>query len=122
MPGSRWCWSVPRGGTGTSTFTTNGVLFGNGAGAIGVTSAGGANTVLTANGGNPSFSSTPTVTSLTTTGDVTVGGNAGTSSYVSQTTGWRVDNGGRADFTYLFTQELRAKLFTAARAADGGEA
>lgn len=63
--------AVARGGTGAATFTSNGVLYGNGTGALQVTAGGGTNTVLTANGGVPSFSATPTVTSLTTTGSVT---------------------------------------------------
>jgi hypothetical protein len=47
------------------------------------------------------------------TGDTTFGANAGTSSYVSQTTGWRIDNTGAADVRYLFTNELRSLIFTA---------
>ena len=58
--------SVVRGGTGAGTFTTNGVLFGNGTSALGVTAQGGANTVLIANSGVPSFSSAVTIgTSVT---------------------------------------------------------
>jgi len=60
------------GGTGVGTFTSNGVLYGNAAGDIQVTAQGAANTVLTANAGAPSFSATPTVTSITaTTGYIT---------------------------------------------------
>jgi hypothetical protein len=59
--------SVARGGTGIGALTTNGVLYGNNTSAVGITAAGGSNTVLTANGGAPSFSATPTVTSLTAT-------------------------------------------------------
>ncbi len=40
-------------------------------------------------------------------------GNVGTTSFVSQTTGWRIDQAGRADVRYLYTDELRAKVFTA---------
>lgn len=65
--------TVVNGGTGASTFTSNGVLYGNGTGAILATAQGAANSVLTANAGAPSFSATPTVASLTTTGDLTVG-------------------------------------------------
>ena len=43
--------SVPRGGTGLSTLTQNGVLFGNGAANIGVTAAGVTGQVLVANTG-----------------------------------------------------------------------
>lgn len=56
---------VADGGTGATSLTSNGVLYGNGTGAVLATSAGGSNSVLTANGGAPSFSSTPTVTTLT---------------------------------------------------------
>jgi len=57
---------VVNGGTGSSTLTLNGVLYGNGASAIGATAQGGANTVLIANAGVPSFSAAITVgTSVT---------------------------------------------------------
>jgi len=49
--------TVPNGGTGVSTFTSNGVLYGNAAGSILATAQGAANTVLVANAGAPSFSS-----------------------------------------------------------------
>jgi len=64
---------VGSGGTGDTTLAVNGVLYGNTAGAILVTAQGAANTVLTANAGAPAFSATPTVTTLTTTGDLTSG-------------------------------------------------
>ena len=48
---------VPGGGTGQTTFTANGVLYGNGTSGLGVTAAGAASTYLTANGGAPSFTS-----------------------------------------------------------------
>lgn len=56
---------VAGGGTGATSFTSNGVLYGNSTSAIQVTAQGAANTVLTANAGAPSFSATPTVTSIT---------------------------------------------------------
>ena len=57
---------ISKGGTGGGTFTSNGVLYGNGTSAIQATAQGGANTVLVANGGAPSFSSAITVgTSVT---------------------------------------------------------
>ncbi len=56
---------VNRGGTGAATFATNGVLFGNGTGALQVTTAGTGGQILLANG-----SGVPTFTSLS--GDVTV--------------------------------------------------
>jgi hypothetical protein len=56
--------AVAQGGTGAATFTSNGVLYGNGTGAVQVTAQGAANSVLIANAGAPSFSATPTLTSL----------------------------------------------------------
>lgn len=57
---------VANGGTGVSTLTSNGVLYGNTTGAIQATAQGGANTVLIANNGAPSFSAAITVgTSVT---------------------------------------------------------
>jgi hypothetical protein len=47
------------------------------------------------------------------TGNTTLGGWIGTASYASQVSGWRITNAGAADVRYLFTDELRAKLFTA---------
>lgn len=58
--------AVDRGGLGRGSLTANGVVYGNGAGAVGVTSQGPANSILTANAGAPVFSQSPTVeTSLT---------------------------------------------------------
>lgn len=57
--------TVAKGGTGVATFTSNGVLYGNGASALQVTSQGAANSVLTANAGAPSFSATPTIDRIT---------------------------------------------------------
>lgn len=58
--------TVPDGGTGVGTFTSNGVIYGQGTSALAVTAQGGANTVLVANAGAPSFSAAITVgTSVT---------------------------------------------------------
>jgi hypothetical protein len=59
---------VPFGGTGDSSFTSNGVIYGNGTGGLQVTAQGAANSVLIANAGAPSFSSNPTVRSLNLAG------------------------------------------------------
>jgi hypothetical protein len=57
---------VGNGGTGATSFTSNGVLYGNSTSAVQVTAQGGANTVLVANAGVPSFSAAITVgTSVT---------------------------------------------------------
>mgnify|MGYP001592055952 FL=1 len=59
---------VTNGGVGVATLATNGVLYGGGTGAVNVTAQGGANTVLTANAGAPSFTNTPTLTGTNITG------------------------------------------------------
>jgi hypothetical protein len=59
-------------------------------------------------GGNATIGGTAGIT-----GAVTLGSTIGTATYASQITGWRIDQTGAADFRYLFTDELRAKLFTA---------
>jgi hypothetical protein len=48
-----------------------------------------------------------------TTGNTGVSGYIGLPSYVSQTTGWRIDNAGGADFRYLFADEMHVKAFIA---------
>lgn len=45
--------------------------------------------------------------------DAQLSGDVGHPSYVSQLNRWLIDSNGNADFRYLFTDELRAKLFTA---------
>lgn len=84
-------WSVAQGGTGASTFTSNGVLYGNAAGAIQVTAQGGSNTVLLGNGGVPSFGSVPngalTNSSMTLNGQsVSLGGSLTTLNQWTQIT------------------------------------
>lgn len=64
--------AVANGGTGTGTFTANGVLYGNTISALQVTDQGGSNTVLIANAGAPSFSGQPTLA----TGVITKGQEA----------------------------------------------
>ncbi len=64
--------------------------------------------------GATQLQSTLGVTGIATfTTDTTHGGNTGTTSYASQTTGWRVTNAGAADFRNLYTDELTAKSFIA---------
>ena len=50
--------TVPNGGTGATTFTTNGVLYGNGTGAIQATAAGTDTYILKSNAGVPTWSNT----------------------------------------------------------------
>jgi len=56
---------VGQGGTGATTLTDNGVLYGNGTAAIAATAEGATGTVLIGNTGNPpSFSNSPTLTTV----------------------------------------------------------
>lgn len=48
---------------------------------------------------------------LALTGDMTLTGFIGAATYASQTTGWRIDATGGADFRYLFVDEMHAKSF-----------
>lgn len=82
--------AVARGGSGAGTFTTNGVLYGNGTSAFGVTGQGDANSVLTANAGAPAFSDSPTVANIT----VNTAINAGSATTTLGTVAGTVDMGG----------------------------
>jgi Pectate lyase superfamily protein len=76
---------VAAGGTGVGTLASNGVLYGNGTSAVQVTAQGGANTILTANAGPPTFSASPVIgTSVTC--PLFVGGSAVGSSLSLQST------------------------------------
>lgn len=55
---------LSNGGVGTTTLTTNGVLFGRGTTVPGITAQGGTNTVLTANATTPIFTTTPIITNV----------------------------------------------------------
>lgn len=73
---------VGSGGTGATSFTLNGVLYGNSTSPILVTAAPGANVVLAGNSSAPFFTSTPTAsqfiaTTSVVTPDVTSTGNLG---------------------------------------------
>lgn len=69
--------TVANGGTGTNTFTSNGLLYGNGTGAIQATSAGTGGQVLLANGsGVPTFTSLSGDVTVNSTGVTTVGADA----------------------------------------------
>lgn len=76
--------AVTRGGSGAGTFTTNGLLFGNGTSAFGVTAAGTANQVcrVPGAGGSPAFGALDLAQSAAVTGvlDETNGGT-GLSAY-----------------------------------------
>lgn len=51
--------------------------------------------------------------SATSPFDIDTAGSVGSPAYASQTTDWRISKAGAADFRYLFTDELRAKVFSA---------
>jgi hypothetical protein len=76
---------VAYGGTGAATLTSNGVLYGNGTSAVQITAQGAANSILTANGGAPAFSASPTIgTSVTT--PLVIGGTAASSTLTLEST------------------------------------
>lgn len=60
------------GGTGLATVTTNGVPYGNGTGALGVTAAPGAYSILAGNSGPPAFTQTPQINTSLTLGNSTI--------------------------------------------------
>ncbi len=66
--------SVGNGGTGATTFTSNGILYGNGTGAIQATAAGTNNYILYSNSGTPAWTNTPTLASLNVNGNITLSG------------------------------------------------
>lgn len=72
--------TVPNGGTGATTFTSYGVLYGNGTSAIGATAAGTAGYVLTSNGSSaPTFQQVNLASGVTGTLPVSKGGTGATS-------------------------------------------
>jgi hypothetical protein len=83
--------AVGRGGTGDTTLTANGVLYGNGTSNVLATTAATANQVLWggAAGGAPSFTGSPVVTL------VTAGGNPNTQAW-----GFEIDPGGNSAATF----------------------
>ena len=77
--------SVLYGGTGATTFTPNGVLYGNGTSAVQATGQGAARTILTANAGAPTWSAAPVIgTSVTT--PLLIGGTAAGSTLTLKST------------------------------------
>jgi|GEM_PF-2845916 len=68
---------VARGGTGAGSFTSNGVLYGNGTGAIQATAAGTGGQVLLSNAGTPTFTTLGgDVASVTSAGVLTIANSA----------------------------------------------
>lgn len=77
--------AVAQGGTGATSFTANGVIYGNGTSAVQVTAQGAANSILTANAGAPAFSASPTIgTSVTT--PIVIGGTGTASALTLRST------------------------------------
>jgi len=69
--------SVANGGTGATSFTSNGIVFGSGTGALGVTAAGTSGQVLVAGtGGTPAFVSFSGDVAVTNTGLTTIQANS----------------------------------------------
>lgn len=60
--------TVPNGGTGVATITSGGVVYGNGTGAVLATAQGASGTVLAGASGAPSFTASPSLTSVTVSG------------------------------------------------------
>ncbi|MCX6109562.1 MAG: hypothetical protein NTZ90_08170 [Proteobacteria bacterium] len=80
--------TVPNGGTGAATFTTNGVLLGNGAGALNATGTGNVGQILRvpSAGGAPAFGALDLSQGAAVTGTLAVG-NGGTGTSASTGTG-----------------------------------
>ncbi|MEI6810935.1 MAG: hypothetical protein WCK60_02705, partial [Candidatus Nomurabacteria bacterium] len=93
--------SVARGGTGASTFTSHGVLYGNGTGALSATSAGTSGQFLVANdSGIPTFVSASGDLTVATSGVVTIGTGAITSGKILDGTIANADISGSAAIAY----------------------
>lgn len=90
--------TVAQGGSGASSFTAHGVLLGNSSGAFGVTAVGADGTVMIGHtGADPTFSASPTVTSLTLTSflqtpTITRGADSTLSIQVNSAARWAFDN------------------------------
>jgi fibronectin-binding autotransporter adhesin len=79
--------AVAHGGTGVTTLASNGVVFGNGTGAVGVTSAGSSGQVLLANAsGVPTFTSISGDITFSSTGVATIGSGAVTGAKIASST------------------------------------
>jgi hypothetical protein len=93
--------SVARGGTGAGTFTTNGILYGNGTGALQATGAGTNGQFLVANAsGVPTFVTASGDVSVASSGAMTIGTGAVTSGKILDGTIANIDIGGSAAIAY----------------------
>jgi len=78
---------VAYGGTGSSSFTSNGLIYGNGSGALQVTAAGAPGQVLIANGSNvPTFTTFSGDVTVASSGAVTIAANAITAAKIADGT------------------------------------
>lgn len=76
--------SVGQGGTGATSLTTNGVIVGNGTGALSSIAAGGSNLCLVSTAGAPTWATCPGISSLDTlTGALTIANSTGSGSTVT---------------------------------------
>ena len=100
---------IQAGGTAATTFTANGVLYGNGTSALGVTAAGTTGQVLIATtSGAPSWGAVPTTAAVTSFSAGTTGltPNTATTGAVTLSGTLDVDNGGTGQTTYTDGQLL----------------
>jgi hypothetical protein len=77
--------TVTNGGTGAATLTSNGLLYGNGTGAVQALAQAAAGTILTGTGAAPAFSATPSITTSVTV-PLVVGGTGAASTLTLQST------------------------------------
>jgi len=108
---------VANGGTGVATLTTNGIPFGNGTSAVGVTAAGSQYQCLQAgSGGTPAFGAVQLNQSAAVSGSLAVanGGTGGTTQATARTGLGAAASGANSDITSL------SGLTTALSVAQGG--
>ncbi len=110
--------SVAQGGTGAGTFTTNGVLYGNGTSAIAATGTGTSGQVLTSNGSG----SAPTFQAAAGGGKVIQVVTATTDTAVSSNSSTRADTGLSAAITPANTANKILVIISQHCSAGGGRA
>lgn len=102
--------TVSQGGTGATTLTSNGVVFGNGTSAVNVTSAGSQYSVLRAgSGGTPAFGSIDVSQSAAITGLLPVA-NGGTNASSASSARSNLGAAGKATATATFTAATTATV------------
>jgi hypothetical protein len=113
--------SVAQGGTGAGTFTANGVIYGNGTSALGVTATGSSGEVLTSNGSG----SAPTFQAAAAGGKVLQVVQASTQTQVNSTSSSYADTNLTATITPSATSSkvlvLVSQALASAAGAAGGE-